>query len=77
MIVFPVVTQARLCAMTKPVPITSGEQLAANKPDQHLNDLLSALRKPVKLTATLRRRALKNKAIVTSAIDTRSRLSGP
>jgi len=68
MMVFPTGTQTSetVYAMAKPVPTTCGEQQAANELDQRLKDLLNALRKPVKPTATLQRRALKNKA--TSAI---------
>jgi hypothetical protein len=55
-------------AMAKPVPTKCVELQTANELDQRSKDLLSDLRKPLKPTATLRRRALKNKAAVTFTI---------
>lgn len=54
--------------MARPAPTTCGEQQATNELQQRLEGPHSVLRKPLKLTATLRRRALKNKAAVTSRI---------
>lgn len=55
--------------MVKRVTTKCVEQQTANELDQRLKDLLSGLRKPLKPTATLRRRALKDKAVVTFAIE--------
>jgi hypothetical protein len=63
--------------MPKPVLKTGGEQQVANELDQRSKDILSVLRKPLKPTATLRRRALKNKAAVTSADQASSAPSRP
>jgi len=72
---FPTGNPNKRDAMAKPVPKICGEPQAANELDQRLKDLLNALRKPLKLTATLQRRALKNKAA--SAIRTSSPHRGP
>jgi hypothetical protein len=63
--------------MAKPVPTTYDKRRAANELDQRSKDLLGALRKPLKPTATLRRRALKNKTAVTSTTVTPSGPSRP
>jgi hypothetical protein len=47
--------------MAKLTP-TYRERQTTNNLDQSLSDMLDALRKPLKLTATLKRRALKSKA---------------
>jgi hypothetical protein len=47
--------------MSRLMPKKSGERPATNNLDRALSDMLDALRKPQKLTATLKRRALKNK----------------
>jgi len=52
--------------MTTPTFSTRGEQQATDKLKRRLVDLQGASRKPLALTATLRRRALKNKAAATS-----------
>jgi hypothetical protein len=49
----------------------------SDNPDQALKGMLMALRKPLKLTATLKRRALKNKITGKSAIVSPSRQSKP
>jgi hypothetical protein len=63
--------------MTKPASTTECEQQTTDDFDQVLNGMLSSLRKPSKLTATLKRRALKNKAKGKSAIIASSRQSTP
>ena len=47
--------------MTKPAPARYSEHDARARFDQALNDALSALRNPLTLTATMKRRALKKK----------------
>ena len=47
--------------MLKPAPTTDCDRQATDNLDQALSGMLDALRKPLKLTATLKRRALKNK----------------
>jgi hypothetical protein len=48
--------------MSKPVPESYYERQTGENLDQALSGMLDALRKPLKLTATLKRRALKNRA---------------
>ncbi len=48
--------------MSKLLSTKSGQRQATDNFDQDLSGMLDALRKPLKLTATLKRRALKNKA---------------
>lgn len=48
--------------MSKSVPESYYERQMGENLDQALSDMLDALRKPLKLTATLKRRALKNRA---------------
>jgi hypothetical protein len=47
--------------MTKTAPTRYDEQEARTRYDRVLNDALSAPRKPLPMTATLKRRALKKK----------------
>jgi hypothetical protein len=47
--------------MTKPVPTRYSEQDARARFNQALNEALGGPRKPLMMTATLRRRALKKK----------------
>jgi hypothetical protein len=47
--------------MTKTAPARYNEQDARTRFDQVLNDALSAPRKPLPMTATMKRRALKKK----------------
>jgi len=47
--------------MTKPAPARYSEHDARARFDQALNDALSAPRKPLTITATMKRRALKKK----------------
>jgi len=56
--------------MTKPSPTTHCERQPSDNFDQALNSMLmlNALRKPLKLTATLKRRALKKPSTAKSAI---------
>jgi hypothetical protein len=48
--------------MPKPAPASYCERKTTDNLDQALSGMLDALRKPLKMTATLKRRALKNKA---------------
>jgi hypothetical protein len=48
--------------MSKSVPAPCRERWTTEDLDQGLSNMLDSLRKPLKLTATLKRRALKNKA---------------
>jgi hypothetical protein len=48
--------------MSKSVPESHYERQTGENLDRALSDMLYALRKPLKLTATLKRRALKNRA---------------
>ncbi len=48
--------------MSKQAPASYCERQTADNLDQVLSGMLDALRKPLKMTATLKRRALKNKA---------------
>jgi hypothetical protein len=47
--------------MTKTVPTKYNEQDARTRFDRRLNEALSAPRKPLPMTATMKRRALKKK----------------
>jgi hypothetical protein len=47
--------------MSKPAPMRYSEQDVRTRFDRALNDALSAPRKPLMMTATLKRRALKKK----------------
>jgi hypothetical protein len=49
-------------AMTKPASLGYCEQQATENLDQAMERMRNVLRKPLKLTATLKRRALKNRA---------------
>jgi hypothetical protein len=48
--------------MSKPEPVPYFEPQTTDNLDLRLSGMLDSLRKPLKLTATLKRRALKNKA---------------
>jgi hypothetical protein len=63
--------------MTKPASSGYWEQQTSDNLDQALKGMLMALRKPLKLTATLKRRALKNKIAGKPAIVSPSRQSKP
>jgi hypothetical protein len=59
----PVTTHAGedVCAMPRPEPTTYCGPQTKDNLDQALSSILDALRKPSKLTATLKRRALKHR----------------
>jgi hypothetical protein len=62
--------------MIEPTSPEHCEQQSKDNADQALQGILNDLRKPLKLTATLKRRALKNK-VGKSAIVSQSRRSTP
>jgi hypothetical protein len=55
--------------MSKPGPTAYHEQRTTKDTDQAWSGMLDALRKPLKLTATLKRRALKTKTGGKSVLD--------
>jgi hypothetical protein len=64
-------------AMPRPQPMTYCGPQTKDNLDQMLSGMLDALRKPPKLTATLKRRALKNKATRKSVAVDPCRQPGP
>jgi hypothetical protein len=66
-----------VCAMPRPEPTTHCGPQTKDHLDQVLSSMLDALRKPPKLTATLKRRALKNKAAGKSVTVDPCRQPGP
>jgi hypothetical protein len=67
----PTPASEALYIMLKSTPTTYCEQRETDNADQALRGMLDTLRKPLKLTATLRRRALKRK------VDGKSVAAGP
>jgi hypothetical protein len=55
--------------MPKLAPTSYSEQQTTGNLDQALSGMLDAMRKPLKLTATLKRRALKRKGRKSELVD--------
>jgi hypothetical protein len=66
-----------VCTMPRPEPTTYRGRQTKDNLDQALSSMLDALRKPSKLTATLKRRALKYRTAGKPVIVDPYRQSGP